>query len=247
MTFALGIRLQHALIGIADTRITSGTEVTTARKFAIDQRDGQNIFFLTSGLRSVRDKALTYFNEDLENRAAPYDHLYQVVNAFASQIRRVAAEDEEALTRVGLPFDIHVLVGGQCRADTEPALYLLYPQGSWVEIGAGTPYQIVGVGSYGKPVLDRALTYEDSIEHALTVGLLAFDATRISASNVDFPIDVLIFTTNPRRIVSHRYEEAELRDISKWWQDRIRASVQEVSKDWQGPLWEKVGNGAQTS
>ena len=47
---------------------------------------------------------------------------------------------------------------------------MIYPQGNWVEIGQGTPYQIIGASGYGKPVLDRTLKYTDSIAFALKVG-----------------------------------------------------------------------------
>ena len=35
MTFCLGINVQEGLIGIADTRITSGNECLTARKVSV--------------------------------------------------------------------------------------------------------------------------------------------------------------------------------------------------------------------
>jgi putative proteasome-type protease len=40
---------------------------------------------MTSGLRSVRDKAVVYFNELVETET--YDKLYQAVNAFGQQVR----------------------------------------------------------------------------------------------------------------------------------------------------------------
>src|SRR5436853_138806 len=77
--------------------------------------------------------------------------------------------------------------------DVRHRLYLIYPQGNWVEVDSGTPYQIIGASGYGKPVLDRTLKYEDSLRFALKVGCLAFDSTRISAANVDFPLDVVLY------------------------------------------------------
>jgi len=59
MTFCVGMKVQDGLVGIADTRITTGTEYITARKLTIHQHGKHSIFIMTSGLRSVRDKALT--------------------------------------------------------------------------------------------------------------------------------------------------------------------------------------------
>ncbi len=240
MTFGLGIRVEEGLLAIADTRITSGMEVTRERKIAVYQHDGRTFFVLTSGLRSVRDKTLTYFAASLESRTAPFSHLFQVVNDFAAQIRCVAAEDAAALAHSGLSFDMYCLIGGQLRADTTPHLYLLYPEANWVEIGEGTPYQIIGVGGYGKPILDRALVYSDSLRHALRVGLLSFDSTRISAASVDLPVDVVLFTANPYRVVTHRYTHADLAALSTYWQDHLRAGVQGLPTDWEDPIFAKL-------
>ena len=66
MTFCLGMRLKGGLVGIADTRITSGSEVFISKKVTTYSHGGSPLFLMTSGLRSVRDKVLTYFEEDLE-------------------------------------------------------------------------------------------------------------------------------------------------------------------------------------
>lgn len=241
MTFGLGIRVREGLLAIADTRITSGTEVTTARKIQVFDHHARSFFLLTSGLRSVRDKTLTYFDQELENGGgAAFAHLFEAVNSLATHLRRTAQEDRLALEAAGLPFDLHALIGGQLEADGVPRLYLLYPQGNWVEITPGTPYQIIGTGGYGKPVLDRALTYDDSLRHALKVGLLAFDATHISASNVDFPIDVVLLRADPYAIVSHRFEQPDLASLTSWWQNWVRRGVEEIAADWEQPLFAKL-------
>lgn len=232
MTFCLGMRVRTGLVGIADTRITSGYEAITAKKVSIFHAEKSAMFLMTSGLRSVRDKALTYFEEFIANQEQPFDRLYKAVNAFAEQIRRVADEDRSALEKSGLTFDIHCLIGGQMARDPEPTLYMLYPPGNWVEVSKGTPYQIVGASGYGKPVLDRTLTYDDPLNFALKVGILAFDSTRISATDVDLPVDVLMYEKDSFRIVEHRYFQEDLQEISAWWMDRLRQSIVDLPSEW---------------
>src|SRR5262245_50996278 len=193
MTFCLGMNVEEGLVGIADTRVTMGTECITARKVTVYQQERHSLFLMTSGLRSVRDKVLTYFDEVMAAREQPFDRLFKAVNALASQIRRVAGEDKEALEEAGLKFNLYCLAGGQLENDREHRLYLVYPQGNWVEIGQGTPYHIIGASGYGKPVLDRTLKYQDPMRFALKVGCLAFDSTRVSAAGVDFLIDVIFY------------------------------------------------------
>jgi putative proteasome-type protease len=233
MTFCLGMKVAGGLVGIADTRVTSGTEVITARKVSVHEHHGQTFFLMTSGLRSVRDKTLTYFEEVLDESDTEFDRLYKAVNVFSTQLRRVAEEDEGALVAGSYRFDLHALIGGRFRHDKQHKLYLVYPQGNWVEIGSGTPYCIIGESGYGKPILDRTLKYADPIRFALKVGCLAFDSTRISAVNVDFPIDVIIYDADRDAILEHRYEKQDLVEISNWWQERLRQSVTELPCEWQ--------------
>ena len=224
--------VEEGIVGIADSRLTSGNEIISAQKMSVYQHGQGTLFIMTSGLRSVRDKTLTYFEEALNVRTEPLDRLFKAVNAFSDQIRRVSKEDKESLVESGLKFDFYALVGGQLEHDREHMLYLVYPQGNWVEVGKGTPYQIIGSTAYGKPVLDRTLKYHDSLRFALKVGCLAFDSTRISAADVDYPIDVAIYEKNSFRITVHRYGKQDLAPISDWWQERLRNSVRELPAEW---------------
>ncbi len=60
MTYCLGIKVESGLVAIADTRLTSGTEVSTNKKISVHQLENHSLFIMTSGLRSVRDKAVTF-------------------------------------------------------------------------------------------------------------------------------------------------------------------------------------------
>ncbi|TVQ77506.1 MAG: peptidase [Phycisphaeraceae bacterium] len=246
MTFCIGIKVKDGLVGIADTRITSGSEYITARKMTLHQHGRHSMFLTTSGLRGARDKALTYFEEVLEESDETFDKLYKAVNAFAEQIRRVAREDKEALADAGLPFNIHALVGGQLERDKEHKLYLLYPQGNWVEVSKGSPYFVIGEGRYGKPLLDRALTYESSIEDALKAGYLAFDATRASSADVGYPLDVAVYRRDTFHFVEHRYHKGELDELSQWWHDKIVSAFDKAPNAWAKTVLDKLDavNGA---
>ena len=62
--------------------------------------------------------------------------------------------------------------------------------------------------------------------------MLAFDATRLCAADVDFPMDVLLYSRGSFELVEHRYQRDDLREISNWWQDRMRRSVQDLPSEW---------------
>jgi putative proteasome-type protease len=240
MTYCLGIKLRTGLVAIADTRLTSGTEVSTNKKLSIHEVENHSLFIMTSGLRSVRDKAITYFQEVIDADNANFTKLYQAVNAFGEQIRRVAAEDKESLAESGLRFNLNAIVGGQLENDPEHKLYRIYPEGNWVEILEGSPFAIIGNSGYGKPLLDRSITYQTSLLEALKVGYLSFDATRVSANDVDFPLDVVLYQTNSFRITEHRFEKDDMAEISAQWAALLKESLRKLPDTWLKPLAQKL-------
>lgn len=240
MTCCIAIRVKDGLVAIADTRVTSGSECITARKTSRFSIAAGSFFIMTSGLRSVRDKAITYFSEALENIDPNIDRLYKVVNLFSAQIRRVETEDKRAIKESGMHFNMHALIGGQLAGDVEHKLYMVYPEANWVEVGPGTPYSIIGATGYGKPILDRTLHFKDSLQFALKVGFLAFDSTRISAADVDFPIDVLLFKKDSCELVENRFQKEDFLKVSEWWQDRLRNAISELPADWTDDILSKI-------
>ncbi len=232
MTFCLGITVDQGLVGIADTRVVAGNECLTARKTATYQGPGFAFFVMHSGLRSARDKILLYFEDAFARDTMSRERLFKVVNLYARQVRRVSEEDGEALRSAELKFNAYSLIGGQMSGDSSHKLYLIYPEGNWVEIGPDTPYQIIGASGFGKPILERSLNGHDSMLYAFKVGILAFDATRLCAADVDFPMDVLLYTRNSFEIVEQRYQRDDLREITLWWQERMRESVQDLPSEW---------------
>jgi putative proteasome-type protease len=237
MTYCLGIKVKSGIIGISDTRITSGHETTQAKKVFTVNKDKHSFFIMTSGLRSVRDKALTYFKEIIDENDENYNKLYKAVNAFSDQVKRAANEDKDSLKEAGLSFNLNAIVGGQLQDDDEHKIYLLYPEGNWVEILEGARFVIIGNNGYGKPILDRAIKYDSSLKFALKAGFLSFDATRISANDVEYPIDVIYYVKDSFKIVEKRYKKDELQKISRYWSGKLSESINNLPEEWMDKLF----------
>jgi len=245
MTFCLGITVEDGLVGIADTRVLSGSESLMAKKMATYQGPGFSFFVMTSGLRSLRDKTLLYFEEVFARQIAARDRLFKVVNLYAAEVRRLAQEEGPSLRQADFEFNIYSLIGGQMSADSAHQLFLVYPEGNWVEIGPDTSYQIIGNSGFGKPILERSLAHSDSILYAFKLAILAFDATRLCAANVDFPIDLLLYTRGSFELIEHRFERKDLAQISDWWQERMRRAVNELPSEWVERAFSKVAGSKQ--
>lgn len=238
MTYCLGIKVKEGLVALADTRITSGTDTSIKVKVLTEQRNKFSLFVMTSGLRSIRDKAVVYFKEIIDQHE--FNKLYKAVNAFGEQVRRVAEEDKEYLLRSGFKFDLHTIIGGQLSEDEEHRLFLLYPEGNWVELGQGAPYVVIGNSGHGKAILNRTLNENSGMRLALKAGFLSFDSTRVSSSNVDFPIDVVLYRKDMFCIAEHRYEKNDLENISAQWAQELKNALQNIPEEWMDITFNKL-------
>ena len=239
MTYCLGIKVKEGLVALSDTRITAGTNTTTKKKVYIAQKDNYSLFIMTSGLRSVRDKAVHYFQELIDDGVV-YNKLFKAVNAFGEQIKRVADEDRVSLERAGLKFNLNTIVGGQLKDDVDHKLFLLYSEGNWVELDEGSPYVIIGNSGQGKAILNRVLNDESTMKQALKAGFLSFDSTRVSNNDVDFPIDVVLYKKDSFSIVEHRYEQKDMAIISEIWAEKLKQDLDEIPEEWMDVSFDKI-------
>lgn len=232
MTYCLGIKTKQGLVAIADTRITAGTNRSTKKKVYVEQRDKHSLFIMTSGLRSVRDKAVIYFQELFNDEAIKYDKMYKAVNAFGDQIKRVAKEDRVALEKAGLKFNLNTIIGGQLENDDEHKLFLIYSEGNWVELNDDSPHVIIGNSGHGKTLLNRVLTSDATLKQALKAGFLSFDSTRISSNNVGFPIDVVLYDKDSFEMKESRYTLNDMRNVTELWDTKLKQVLDELPEDW---------------
>ena len=61
-----------------------------------------------------------------------------------------------------------------------------------------------------KPILDRLLRHDSSMRHAAALAFLAFDATKASVTDVDFPIDVIVAESKSGKSYYRRFPEESL-------------------------------------
>ncbi len=236
MTYCVAIKVHEGLIALADGRLTSGTQVSAARKLTLHGAPGAQFMIMSSGLRSVRDKTLTYLEQKMSRLDGGFHTLFDAVTAYCEALRLVRTEDAEALEAGKLNFNLHAILGGQLPGDAKPDLYLIYPEGNWIRVDERTPYLSIGATTYGKPILDRALRHETDLRHALKIAYLSFDSTRYSSSDVGFPIDIFTRTSDGVwREASYEYED--LIEQRQWWNKHITEIARRLPDGlWQGLL-----------
>lgn len=227
MTYCLGIRVRDGLVGLADGRITSGTQLTSARKVTLHGPDDAQFFVMTSGLRSLRDKAIAYLERE-RHSGDDFQCMLDAVAGYCRALRRVDEEDRAAVERSTLTFNLHAIVGGQLSGDAEPTMFLVYPEGNWIQIDERTPYLSIGVTGYGKPILDRALRFDTPMRTALKLAFLSFDSTRLSSADVGYPLDLVTYHGSDRKWREAQFVYDDMREQSHWWNEHLTRLANEM-------------------
>lgn len=236
MTFCIGIRTRDGIVALSDTRVVRGAEMSSKMKLSMLHDGDCDAVVMTSGLRSVRDKVVVRLEDTLIGDATPHGRLHELATAYGDTLRIVRGEDEDALVGSGLTFNSHAILGGQFPDDPDPVLMHIYPEGNWVEATSDAPYVVVGRTSYGKPILDRLLHEDTPLDDAIALAYLAFDATRASANDVDFPIDVAVLRRGGATFTTHRFSREDLAEVHEAWQSRLSAALTDLPNGWTTPL-----------
>lgn len=237
MTFCIGIKVNEGIVALADTRIVRGHEQSTKQKLFEFKHAERSLFTMTSGLRSVRDKTMTYVEETLHNDTTTFDYFYQFANLFGEQLRRVKLEDGPSLAATNHSFNLHAIIGGQLSADEEPKLFYVFPEGNWVESSPDTPYFMVGRTYYAKPLLDLLLRNNTSLQSAVALALLAFEATQASVTDVGYPIDVMVIPKGDSVPSFQRFTEADVKYTTDSWKASLDQTLLNLPMGWASQLF----------
>lgn len=235
MTFAIGIQSRAGLVALADTRIVRGGEKLTRGKLAVLRHGAGSFFVMTSGLRSVRDKLMIYTEEALAEDPASVTRLHEVVTLLGRQLQWIREEDGAGLAASGLAFNLHAVVGGRLDGDDTPQLMQLYPAGNWIVASDESPTFIIGRSGYGRPLVDRVIAPDTPLRACVALAVLAFDATRTSAVDADFPVDLLTVTPDGA-VREQRLDRDALTPLTRAWRQHLRDGLHRLPQAWSARL-----------
>jgi putative proteasome-type protease len=235
MTYCAGILVDQGLVMIADTRTNAGLDnISVFRKLNLFQVPGERVLALASaGNLAVSQAVMSHLQEGLVNpdtgevetlETAPT--LFRAAQLVGRVIRHVRATDGRGLEEAALTFDVSFLFGGQIKGGPM-RLYMIYAAGNFIECGQDAPFLQIGEHKYGKPILDRAVTYRTDLYDALKIGLISMDSTMRSNLGVGPPIDIAMIRRDALAPeVSHRIEAAEpyFHDLRERWSAALRAA-----------------------
>jgi len=229
MTYCLALKMNDGLVFASDSRTNAGVDqIGCFKKMRTYSNKGDRcIVTMSSGNLSVTQSAINL----LEKRATDPNlaniwnakSLFDIATLIGDCLREARKETEAFMGQSNVDLGANFLIGGQIRGG-QPRLFLIYPEGNFIEASEETPFFQIGETKYGKPVLDRFISSDTSLANAIKCTLVSFDSTMRSNISVGLPIDLVTLPTDSLEFESefHITEDDEyFSKISDLWRDGL--------------------------
>jgi len=235
MTYCVGMHLQRGLVFMSDTRTNAGVDnISKAKKmFTWEKKGDRFITLMTAGNLATTQAVVSLLEERTKspNERDPSimrePSMFEVARKVGSTLQQVIAENATGNQQsADAAFSATMILGGQI-AGSEPRLFLIYPEGNFVEASAETPFFQIGEAKYGKPILVRAYDPEMSFSDAAKLLLVSFDSTIKANLSVGMPLDLQTYETDSLTAGAARrieHDDPGFRGISDGWGDALRSA-----------------------
>lgn len=235
MTYCVALRLKEGLVFVSDTRTNAGVDhISSFRKLFIFGIENERFMVVqTAGNLATTQAVIAHLKHQIAAKIEP--NLYTIGTMFeaaelvGSCLRKVIKNIASSPEQESL-YGCSILFGGQI-AGQETELYNIYSQGNFIKATIDTPYFQIGEIKYGKPIMDRALSFETPLERALRCSLISFDSTIRSNVSVGMPLDTVVYTVDSLKIPKGKrvFEHDEyFQTISKQWSDTLKKGLQDL-------------------
>jgi putative proteasome-type protease len=242
MTYCVAALLQEGLVMASDNRTHAGVDhVASFCKMRVYQREGDRVVMLLSAGNLATTQAMVHLldSQSWTETAQPTiwnaTSMFEVAQRIGDALRSVQHRDGPYLAQHSIDFGASILVGGQIGSES-CRLFNIYPQGNFIEAGQETLYFQIGEVKYGKPILDRVLTWGTPLSEAAKCTLISFDSTVRSNISVGLPIDLAVYRcgslslAQPRRITEDDPYYSKIR--AEWGQGLRRVFSEMPNPEW---------------
>ena len=238
MTYCVAMRLNEGLIFMSDTRTNAGVDnISKFRKMFTWEIPGERVItILTAGNLATSQAVISLLDERTK---APHERrpslleaptMFQIANIIGDTLKEVIKTQKMTGPESEADFGATIIVGGQINGMSS-RLFLIYPEGNFIEASEETPFFQVGETKYGRPILLRAYDREMSFEEAVKLLYVSFDSTLKANLSVGMPLDLQVVEEDGLR-VTHRQRVDEndpyFHTISRSWGDALKLAFQSL-------------------
>lgn len=234
MTYCVGMLLERGLVFMSDTRTNAGVDnIATARKMHTWEVEGDRVITLMTagnlattqtviGLLDERTKA----PEDRSPSILEAPSMFQIARAIGRTLKEVIADNAEGGAQASSTFGATMILGGQIKGSA-PRLFLIYPEGNFIEASPDNPFFQIGETKYGKPILVRAYDAKMTFESAIKLLMVSFDSTIKANLSVGLPLDYVTYDKDALTFGEQGRIEADdpyYQTVSNGWGEALKAA-----------------------
>lgn len=239
MTYCIALRLNSGLVFLSDARTNAGIDqVSTFRKMSIVERAGDRVIVMLSAGNLAITQAVRQHLTDIlssESGLLSAQTMYEAAQFIGEAVRYVYHRDAEALQHFGIDFNCSFIVGGQIGHE-QCRIFEVYSAGNFIECADEKPYLQIGESKYGKPILDRVIRPETTLDDAAKCALVSMDSTLRSNLSVGLPLDMLVYQDGSLEVTHFSHIDANneyFTQIHNDWGERLK----EVFTALPNPSW----------
>lgn len=231
MTYCLAIAADSGLVFVSDSRTNAGVDMvsTYSKMYGFGVPGECQFTLLTSGNLATSQSVISKVKKDIKTERCNLLTMEHMSDA-AEYIGELSREAQEKTASEKINVESFFIVGGQIQ-DQQPAIYMVYPQGNFISTSTDTTYLQIGETKYGKPILDRILSPDVSLETAAMCALVSMDSTMRSNLTVGPPIELSIYETNslqPGRYYRFDEDSKYLRRLKRSWDQLLKDAFQNL-------------------
>ncbi len=235
MTYGVGLRVKSGLVFMSDTRTNAGVDnVSSFRKmFSFGVPGERAIVIVTAGNLATTQALISLLEErtkvpaDRSPSILKQPTMFQTARLVGETLHEIISTHSRDGQRAEASFEASVILGGQIKG-SEPRLFLIYPEGNFVEASDETPFFQVGETKYGRPILVRAHEPQMSFGAAAKLLLVSFDSTIKANLSVGMPLDLQILPANKLRLPPRIRVEADDPNylaVSSGWGEALKSAL----------------------
>jgi putative proteasome-type protease len=233
--------LDAGLVLMSDTRTNSGVDnISIFRKMFSWQVPGDRIItMMTAGNLATTQAVISQLEE--RNKVPGDRHpsileaptMFQIASEVGRMLRAVIEgpgelpDPDEGPQAEGKKFTASIILGGQIHG-MQPRLFLIYPEGNFIEASFDTPFFQIGETKYGRPIILRGYDRQLSFENAVKLLMVSFDSTLKANLSVGMPLDMMVIERNCfTPLHAQRVTDADpyFRQISSGWGEALKRAM----------------------
>lgn len=204
MTYCVAIKVSQGLVFVSDSRTNAGADQlsTVSKMHSFDVPGERAVCMLTAGNLATTQAVIRQVRRDMEKKSGPSLERCSDLAEAAEYIGKLSRSEQGKHKSKGKDSfnpEANFIIGGQI-GKRPHQIYQVYPEGNYISATEHTPYLQIGELKYGKPILDRIIRDEVTLEVAGRCALVSMDSTLRSNATVGPPIELLTYVSGTWRM-----------------------------------------------